>query len=113
MEAESAVLGAILTAKKYQLTPSYIARLARNQTIPARKYGLGVLDDCLSHAFTAVTLARSAGSSKTEDRIKYSMPNSHTDLGGRRRGSLNSGRRSQHNNAKTNSSSQYSRSDAG
>jgi tetratricopeptide (TPR) repeat protein len=33
-------------------------------------YGLGILDDCISHALTAVTLARSAGSRKTEDRIK-------------------------------------------
>src|SRR5207245_1827210 len=33
-------------------------------------YGLGILDDCISHALTAMTLARSAGSSKTEARIR-------------------------------------------
>ena len=32
-------ISTIEAAKKYQLTPSYIARLARNQTIRARKFG--------------------------------------------------------------------------
>ena len=33
-------------------------------------YGLGMIDDCTTQALTAVTLARSAGSNKSEDRIK-------------------------------------------
>ena len=51
--------------------PALIRGRARLIAQKAEAYcGLGMIDDCTTQALTAVSLARSAGSSKTEDRIK-------------------------------------------
>ena len=51
--------------------PALIRGRARLIAQKAEAYcGLGMIDDCTTQAFTAVALARSAGSNKSEDRIK-------------------------------------------